>query len=353
MGLFDNTLKDSESLFKEELALDFEFQPKLIKYRENEQFQIASAIKPLFQKHNGRNLLITGKPGIGKTVATKHVLNELEQETNDILPIYVNCWQKDTPYKIIISICESIGYRFTQNKNTDQLVKEVSGILNKRSSVVVLDEADKIQDYQILYSLLEDLYRKAILLITNNKDFLSNLDQRILSRLMPETIEFRPYNQDETRGILKQRAEYAFSHSVLSDEALELISQKAYEKKDIRIGLFLLKESGNLAEQKLKRKIEKEDAEKAIEKLPEFKIKDSSLLTEEQNKILNLIKENTGKATTELYKLIEPSVSYRTFLRKIQDLENANLIHLIEENIGQGKKTVINFGSIKKLDEFS
>lgn len=352
MGLFDEVLKDSESLFKEELALDFEYQPKLLKYRENEQFQIASSIKPLFQKRNGGNVFITGKPGIGKTVATKHVLTEIEQETNDILPIYVNCWQKDTSFKIILTICDSIGYKFTQNKNTDELWNDVSKILNKRSSVIVLDEIDKVQDYHILYSLLEDLYRKSILLITNDKKFLSSLDQRILSRLIPEVIEFRPYDEKETYGILKHRAEIAFANSIVDDSVLKLISDKAFEMKDIRTGLFLLREAGNIAEQRLKRKIDVEDAKKAIEKLADFKIKNSSSLSEDQNKILNLIKDNTGKSTTEIHKLLENDISYRTFFRKLKELEELNLISLNEENQGPGKKTIVNFGSMKKLDEF-
>ena len=352
MGLFDEVLKDSESLFKEELALDFEYQPKLLKFRENEQFQIASSIKPLFQKRNGGNVFITGKPGIGKTVATKHVLNEIEQETNDILPIYVNCWQKDTSFKIILSICDSIGYKFTQNKNTDELWGDVSKILNKRSSVIVLDEADKIQDYHIIYSLLEDLYRKSILLITNDKEFLSSLDQRILSRLIPEVIEFKPYNEEETYEILKQRAEAALAKNVLTNDALKLISEKSFELKDIRVGLFLVREAGNIAEQRLKKKIEKEEAEKAVEKLKDFKIKNSSSLSDEQNKILEIIKENNGKTTTEVHKFLENDISYRTFFRKLKELEKLNLISMKEENIGPGKKTIINFGSTKKLDTF-
>jgi len=353
MGLFDDVLKDSETLFKDELALDFEYQPKLLKFREDEQFQIASSIKPMFQKHNGKNVLIIGKPGIGKTVATKHILTEIEQETNDIIPIYVNCWQKDTPFKIILSICESIGYRFTQNKNTDELLTEISRILNKRSSVIVLDEIDKIQDHQILYSFLEDLYRKSIVLITNNKDFLSALDQRILSRLIPETIEFNPYSKEETYEILKHRSSLAFYPNVLSEDALKLIADKSFEMKDVRTGLFLLRESGTIAEQKLKKKIDLEDSEKAIEKLVDFKIKNSSLLAEDQNKVLDLIKENTGKTTKEIHQIIEPSISYRTFFRKLKDLEEASLISLTEENKGEGKKTIVNFGSVKKLDEFN
>jgi len=37
----------------------------------------------------------------------------------------------------------------------------------------------------------------------------------------------------------------------------------------------------------------------------------------------------------------------------LKELEEGNLISMKEENIGPGKKTIVNFGSVKKLDEFN
>ncbi|MEK6826162.1 MAG: AAA family ATPase, partial [Nanoarchaeota archaeon] len=164
MGLFDDALKDGESLFKDEIALDVDFTPPKIPYRENENDRIAECIKPLFKKRSGKNLFITGNPGIGKTLAAKKVLEALEKQTDDITRLYVNCWKKDSAHKIILDICNQIGYRFTINKTTEQLMNEVSKILNKKSSVIVFDEADKLSNEAmgILYSFAEDLFRKSI-----------------------------------------------------------------------------------------------------------------------------------------------------------------------------------------------
>ncbi|MBI5871619.1 AAA family ATPase, partial [archaeon] len=63
-----------KSLFANELALEPEFTPKIIKYRENQQKRIADCIKPLLFGRNGRNILVCGSSGIGKTLATKAVL---------------------------------------------------------------------------------------------------------------------------------------------------------------------------------------------------------------------------------------------------------------------------------------
>jgi len=165
MSLFKDMLKADETLFRDEIALDYDFLPQLLPYRENEQFYLASCIKPLLQKRNGKNLLIHGPPGIGKTAATRFVLRDLENETDEVVPIYINCWKKNTTFKILMEVCNIINYRFTQNKRTDELMEEIKKILNKKSVVFVLDEIDKLEDLDFLYTILEEIYRKSIFLI--------------------------------------------------------------------------------------------------------------------------------------------------------------------------------------------
>src|SRR3989338_4801541 len=114
MGVFDRMLKAEESLFKNVDALDTQFVPKVVPFREEQQRAIASAIQPLFSDRNGKNLVLHGLPGVGKTVACKKALQELEEKTDEILQLYVNCWQKNTRYKVALSLCEQLGYRFTQ-----------------------------------------------------------------------------------------------------------------------------------------------------------------------------------------------------------------------------------------------
>ena len=106
MGFFNNT--QSTSLIKNEEALDFEFVPKLLKYREKQQHYVAGCIKPLLENRTGRNLFIYGGPGIGKTAAIKWILRDLEETSEDVVPIYLNCWQK----KLCLgcALCFNAGY---------------------------------------------------------------------------------------------------------------------------------------------------------------------------------------------------------------------------------------------------
>ena len=347
MGLFDDILHDNESLFINEQALDYDYVPKVIPHRENQQHYIADVIKPLFQKKSGRNLFIFGAPGIGKTVAIKHVLRELNDKTDDILTVYVNCWKKDTCYKILMDICEQLDYKWVHNKRTDELMKVVSDIVNKKSIVVVLDEVDRVKELDILYNFSEDFYKKCVFMIANDSEWLIKLDDRIKSRLNSDTLEFKQYNYQETFDILKQRAGFAFVENIVDEGVLELAANRAFENGDVRTGVFLLRESGNIAEMKASRKVLVEHCEKAIEKLDNFKIKKKEDFGVEEGKILDLIKENSGLTIKDLFALYDGDISYRTFHRKLEELDKNNMITFGEK---EGKSISVHY--TKKLDEF-
>ncbi|MFH1590119.1 MAG: AAA family ATPase [archaeon] len=351
MGTFDDILKHGESLIKDENALEFEFVPKIIPHREQEQRMIVHAIEPLFKERTGRNVFIYGSPGIGKTVATKHVLRELEEKTDDIKTIYINCWQKNTSHKIAVDICEAIGYRFVQNKNTTELFKVIARILNEMSAVFVFDEIDKVEDVDFLYNLLEQVYRKSIILITNYQTWLSDLDERVRSRLTPEQVEFKQYTANETKAIIYSRISYAFPVGVWDETALNTLSQKVGELKDIRTGLFLLKESAYAAEDKAKRKIELEDVNKALAKLKDFTIKSSETLEDETKSIYAIVKEHSGKKIGDLFEIYQQQggeSSYKTFQRKIDKLSDGKYVKTTKTTGKGGNTTIVE----KKLTEF-
>ncbi len=333
--LFDKMLKSDESIFLNPQFLDYDYQPKLIPFRESQQQYIATCIKPILQKRNGKNLIIIGKPGVGKTVCLRHVLNELREDyNNEAFCLYINCWKRDTSFKIINEICTQINYKWVHNKNFDELMKEAAEMINEKSAVIVLDEADKLHDQDIIYSLLEEFHRKCLILITNDYNFIAHLDNRIKSRLIPDLQEFKPYNQKETLEILKQRAEYVFSPGVLNQELLELIAKKTFELEDLRVGLYLLNQSGEMAENKSSKKINLEHINEAISSLVKTNLNtDSDIET-----ILELIKQNSGKTKTEIFKIYEQKEgkSYRTFQRKVVELEKQGKIVSKEEKDNLG-----------------
>ncbi|HLC73200.1 MAG TPA: AAA family ATPase [Candidatus Nanoarchaeia archaeon] len=353
MSLFKDILAHNESLFLDTLALDLEYVPQIVPYRESQQKYIAECIKPLFNNRNGRNLFIHGPSGIGKTVAVKHIFNELNKETDDIATIYINCWKKDTEYKILKDICEQINFKFITNKSSDELFEDVKKLLNRTSVVICFDEIDKIQSNEIIYSFLEDILRKTIIFISNDNKWLLDLDSRIKSRLSLEMLEFKPYNYEETKGILNHRIDLAFVPNVFEKDTLKLVIDKTFEANDIRSGIFLLKQSGDIAESKSSKKITQGHIAEAISKLSSFNFNKSSDLIDEDKVILDLIKENSGNSITEIYDLYKGKgdKSYRTFQRKIEKLKKNKLVTTEEISEGiRGKSTKVYYS--KKLSEF-
>ena len=344
MNLFDESLQDDETVFKNHRALDYEYLPKNLPYREDEQQHLATCIKPLFNGRDAKNVFVHGEPGIGKTAAARFVLQELEQKTDRIETIYVNCWQKNTSYKILLEVCEQLGYKFTHNKKTAELMDVIADILDDKAAVFVFDEADKVNDLDFLYSLLEDIEQQSVILITNHKEWLTQIDQRLKSRLMPDVLSFDKYDFPETKGILQERAEYAFYDGVWTDKPMKDVARKAAELGDIRSGLFLLREAANNAEANARKAVSTDDVSVAITKLDEFTIKNSAELTEQKRDIYHAVKDNGPGKIGELFddylQEANTDISYKTFQRKIKDLAESGFVTRTRKT-GEGGNTTI------------
>ncbi|MFW5977524.1 MAG: hypothetical protein ACOCQQ_03355, partial [Candidatus Nanoarchaeia archaeon] len=173
---------------------------------------------------------------------------------------------------------------------------------------------------------------------------LFELDERIRSRLVIEMQEFRAYSAIETKGILQDRVAQGFVQGVWEPDAFNLVARKTAEIKDIRSGLFLLKESGLLAEENLYKKITKNHVQQAIAKLEEFSSKKTKELDEESQFILSLIKNNSGKKIGELFELYQQhqgTNSYKTFQRKINKLGEGNYVKLTKKSGAGGNTTIV------------
>lgn len=354
MPLFKDLLRSDESLFRDTIALDFDYQPKILKYRENEQRRLALAIKPLLSGSNGRNVFICGPPGVGKTTACKHVLKELEEESPDIQPLYINCWKENSTFKVLLRICEMLGFTFLQNKRTGELADLIKKKLNKHSAVFVFDEIDKAEEHDFLYGFLEDIYRKSIILITNYQDTFSRLDERIRSRFGPEFVTFGTYSPEEIKGILLERRGYAFVPGVWEEEMFNNIVEKTAQIGDVRLGLYLMRESGLIAEEKSARVIGRTHVQEALQRADAFQSKKTAELDESLQGLLKFVQDNNGEKIGDLFtkykELVGEDVSYRTFQRKITKLEEGQFISTKNLVGKDGNTTLVSCN--KRLTDF-
>jgi archaeal cell division control protein 6 len=351
-------LSSDQTLFSNPDALDPDFVPKLLPHREGQQEYIAVAIKPLFHDRSGKAILITGTPGVGKTAATKRVLKDLDEVDSDkkLGQVFINCWKSNTTYKVICEISKQLGYPFTQNLKTNEIMEKIGERIEKYDGVVfAFDEVDKADDYDFLYFILEEFPHKTLIMITNEKRWGSELDDRIRSRLLPETTEFKQYTPKEVFSILSERKKYAFYQDTWDDEAFEQLADKAGQYQDIRVGIKLLKVAGDVAENDSSKKVLPKHVVEAIARIDEFKIKSSDELTDEEKHVLSICQQNDGKPMTKLFEAYTLSggiKSVKTFKRKLKRLENKKLIELEYGALGlKGRSTLVRYVTAKKKEK--
>jgi len=353
-----NFLEADQTIFSNPDALDPDFVPKKLPHREGQQDYIATSIKPLFHDRSGKTILINGSPGIGKTAATKRVLKDLEEVESDkiIGQVFLNCWKFNTTYKVLCEISRQVGFPFTQNLKSNEIMGKITKkISNMDGLVLVFDEIDKAEDYDFLYFVLEEIPKKTLILITNEQNWGAEIDDRIRSRLIPETIEFKPYTPKEVFDILQERKKYAFYEATWNEPAFEQLAEKASEYKDIRVGIKLLKVAGEIAESDSSQKVLQKHVNEAISRIDEFKIKNSAELTDEEKHILSLCKQHKGKHFGQIFEAYIKSggaKSDKTFRRKLEKLEGKKLIDLEQSGAGfKGRSTIIRYIGLQRKDK--
>ena len=89
-----------------------------------------------------------------------------------------------------------------------------------------------------------------------------------------------------------------------------------------------------------------------MKKIDNFMIKDKKDLSDELNDILEIIRLNDGKNSRDLFEIYGKD-SYKTFQRKLAELEKNKLVSMKEVHLGaNGRKIIVNYGSLKSLNDF-
>lgn len=300
-------------VLRKEEFLDSEHLPSEVFHREKEIDRIKGAIEPLTRSRKGDNLFIHGPPGVGKTTTVKYVISKLDEPA----AIYINCWRYRTPHAFLGEIARQLGIPIPRKgKGTDEIVDK---IVKKGSSVIVFDEVDKAENIDDIYPLIQNT-KSVFLFVTNNREWIMRLEPRVSSRLFLNNMEFSPYNFQEMEDIIKWRVKKAFAPGSISTEVMTEVARRAYLKRDVRAGLFLL--------QKIAKECEKEGKERAemgILKQIEEDFKLRPVLNNREGLIVNVIKENEGKTTGELYDIYKEKGgeltqrAFRMYLRKLLD----------------------------------
>jgi len=323
----DKLLDDAasgKSLFKNREVLHFTFIPETILHRDDEQKKVTQSLLPLLKKARPSNLLVYGKPGTGKTLVVKKVLDKIQERVKDgsfpIQLLYANAKEETTLYGLLVKFGRQLGLKEKQLPTTGLSISEVFNRLlgaitqDGLNTVFVVDEIDYLAELvsktgkDVFYSLTranERLKKGSLTLIgiSNDLTFKERLDPRVLSSLSEEEIVFTNYTVDQIKKILEERIREAFVPNIVEQAALNLCSaMSGQEHGDARRAIDLLRVAGEIAEREQSDTVKEDHIRRASLKMEEDKETTAlnSYPLHEKLLILGVMKAN-GSTTGEIY----------------------------------------------------
>jgi cell division control protein 6 len=301
-GIFEDMLT-IVNIFENREVLRSTYTPDYLPHRNDQVKGLATILVSALRGETPSNVLVYGKTGTGKTAVAKHVGQELER-TGEVygipcVVIYINCEVVDTQYRLLASLARHFDKEIPMTGwPTDQVYTEFKNAVDstRRIAIIILDEVDKLinKGDDVLYNLTRinsDLKKTKVSLIgiTNDLKFTEFLDPRVKSSLGEEEIIFPPYDANQIRDILQERAKMAFKPGVLEESVIPLCAAyAAQEHGDARRALDLLRVSGELAERSKAPKVLEVHVKQAQEKIETDRIVEVVKTLPSQSKLVLL-----------------------------------------------------------------
>lgn len=371
-SIFTEYINSRPKLVKNSKILQTTYIPDNLPHRKDQIDALVEILAPSLKGDKPSNILIIGKTGTGKTAVMTHIGKELKKadpEENNVCFIIVNCEVNDTNYGILYSISNQIvnneesGIPYT-GWSIDKLLTVLTEIIDKQNKIfiVMLDEIDRSIEkngddiFYYLTTINEVLKesRVTIVGITNNAKFTELLSPKIKSRLGEEKIVFPPYNVDQLKDILYNRAEFAFEKDILDEDVIPFCAAlSAQEMGDARKALELLRISVEIAERNGDVKVTSAHVHAAKNKIEVDAIVEVIRTLTIQSKILlmgiirntenNIVPMTTGDVYTA-YKYVAESIgrsvlSQRRITGLMQELDMLGIIHAKIKSTGRTGRT--------------
>jgi orc1/cdc6 family replication initiation protein len=325
----------SESMvFKDPKPLDDSYIPDVLKAREAHVREVATALHSYLSGGSPLHVLLFGRPGTGKTALARQVLAQVE-EGGKAKTAYVNCWELKTLYGVAESLRVQLRVMFAERSETSHKLDRIRKVLGTHRLVLVLDEFDRAVPKErddILYQFLQ-WGNVTLICAANSREFLMDLDQRVLSRFTPVHVECAPYLPDDVFQILVERAAASLKEGSYDHAILRSLSITA--EGDARLAIGTLRRAAQLAEANRSLSIQMTEIARALGEMKLVRRKyHLDRLTSHHRVIVEVIEREPGIASQALWEAYQVEcerqcrtpVALRTFTSYVARLVQLKLI---------------------------
>jgi len=258
----------NNSLFKNKLVLKPNYTLRNIDdvlHRDDEIKKYYEYLKDIFSGVSPNNIFIYGKPGLGKTLLTKLVIEEVRKKADEmgieLCVININCDEMRTEHTILQKLVQEIpsdeprrvlgNSRDKHNEYMKYLIHHYQGII-----LIVLDELDKADKPDMINKIIRIESDSSgqfptVIGITNDLGLKDKFPVHLKSVLCENELIIKPYEADQLIDIITARVGIGFKPKAVEDMAIQLCAAfAAQDYGDVRRAIDILRVAGEIAEEK-------------------------------------------------------------------------------------------------------
>ncbi|SDR06771.1 Cdc6/Cdc18 family protein [Natronobacterium texcoconense] len=279
------------------------FVPREVEHRDAEVNHLSSVLEPITSGEPADTAIVTGPSGAGKTCISQFVTERLREAVLEVEATYVNCWRNYTRFRTLYQILDDIGKTIDIHRQStphDELIGRLQQYDGPRR-VVILDEADQLEDPRVLYDL-HSLSQFAIICIANREeDLFSRVDDRLVSRLRSsEHVRMDKYHDEQLYDILSARVRWGLEKDVITDDQLYRIADAA--AGDARLAIGILRSAASTADRENEERITDQIIRGAMnDARTQIQQKNIDSLTPHQRVVFDIVRDHGPLGPSEIH----------------------------------------------------